>query len=104
MLNSAPPGKAAVQVEHIGVDDPPVLKALMFQLLESTVLSSHCFQTSTCTPRPGGFLHRFSWIKDDALIGELDGKWNFLVGWNDKFPSPTLPGKAVQVDIRLTLG
>eukprot|EP00242_Pyramimonas_sp_CCMP2087_P012612 CAMPEP_0198197304 /NCGR_PEP_ID=MMETSP1445-20131203/910_1 /TAXON_ID=36898 /ORGANISM="Pyramimonas sp., Strain CCMP2087" /LENGTH=324 /DNA_ID=CAMNT_0043866557 /DNA_START=66 /DNA_END=1040 /DNA_ORIENTATION=- len=33
----------------------------------------------------GGFLHRFSWIKDDSLIGELPMKWNFLVGWHDKF-------------------
>jgi len=34
---------------------------------------------------PGGFLHRFSWIKDDDLIGEIPMKWNFLVGWHDKF-------------------
>jgi hypothetical protein len=35
---------------------------------------------------PGGFLHRFSWIEDDDLIGELPMKWNFLVGWHDKLP------------------
>jgi hypothetical protein len=28
----------------------------------------------------GAFLHRFSWIKDDALIGKIDYEWNFLVG------------------------
>jgi hypothetical protein len=26
------------------------------------------------------FLHRFSWLKDDA-IGELDKGWNYLEGW-----------------------
>jgi hypothetical protein len=36
----------------------------------------------------GGFLHRFSWIKDDELIGKLPTKWNFLVGWHDKSPTP----------------
>ena len=39
----------AVQVEHIRFD--PVLKALVFQLLESTSLSRHWFQIdSTCIP------------------------------------------------------
>jgi len=33
----------------------------------------------------GGFLHRFTWITDDSLIGEIPMKWNFLVGWHDKF-------------------
>jgi hypothetical protein len=27
----------------------------------------------------GSFLHRFSWITDDALIGSIDYEWNFLV-------------------------
>jgi hypothetical protein len=26
------------------------------------------------------FLHRFSWVKNDAHIGQLDRRWNFLVG------------------------
>ena len=30
------------------------------------------------------FLHRFSWIPDDALIGSLPLKWNFLEGEYDK--------------------
>ena len=29
----------------------------------------------------GSFLHRFSWLEDDNLIGELDFEWNFLVEW-----------------------
>lgn len=31
------------------------------------------------------FLHRFSWIVDDRLIGELPLSWNFLVG---EYPKP----------------
>ena len=29
----------------------------------------------------GAFLHRFSWITDDSLIGEVPYHWNFLVDW-----------------------
>lgn len=29
--------------------------------------------------QPGSFLHRFSWITDDSLIGKIDFEWNFLV-------------------------
>ena len=29
----------------------------------------------------GAFLHRFSWIEDDSLIGEVPYHWNFLVDW-----------------------
>lgn len=32
---------------------------------------------NTATP---AHLHRFGWIQDDEMIGELDLKWNFLVG------------------------
>lgn len=33
----------------------------------------------------GTFLHRFSWITDDSLIGEVDYEWNFLVGWYKQY-------------------
>ena len=29
----------------------------------------------------GAYLHRFSWITDDTLIGEIPFEWNFLVEW-----------------------
>ena len=29
--------------------------------------------------QPGSFLHRFGWIEDESLIGEIDFEWNFLV-------------------------
>lgn len=31
---------------------------------------------------PGRDLHRFSWIEDEKLIGELSPEWNWLVGHN----------------------
>ena len=27
-------------------------------------------------------MHRFLWLKDDNLIGEIKGNWNYLVGVN----------------------
>ena len=43
--------------------------------------------------KPGSFLHRFSWIEDDNLIGEIDFEWNFLVEWHT--PSTTGHPKAI---------
>ena len=31
----------------------------------------------------GKFLHRFGWL-EDKLIGNLDYKWNWLVGWYEE--------------------
>lgn len=31
---------------------------------------------------PGRDLHRFAWLEDDELIGELSPEWNWLVGHN----------------------
>lgn len=45
---------------------------------------------ATINGESGSFLHRFSWIKDDSLIGEIDFEWNFLVEWY-KPPSTGLP-------------
>lgn len=36
---------------------------------------------------PGRDLHRFCWLEDD-LIGELDPKWNYLVGHSDPAINP----------------
>ncbi|KAK3258346.1 hypothetical protein CYMTET_32606 [Cymbomonas tetramitiformis] len=33
----------------------------------------------------GAFLHRFTWITDDELIGEIPFEWNFLVEWYTPF-------------------
>ena len=36
---------------------------------------------SMINSQPGSYLHRFSWITDDSLIGAIDYEWNFLVEW-----------------------
>ena len=38
---------------------------------------------------PGRDLHRFCWLKDDE-IGELDPKWNWLVGHSDPAIDPAI--------------
>jgi lipopolysaccharide biosynthesis glycosyltransferase len=44
----------------------------------------------------GAYLHRFSWIEDDNLIGEIPFEWNFLVDWypvdEEKDAKEGLPG------------
>lgn len=67
--------------------DHPANKALTVELINSV---------------PGRDLHRFCWIEDDALIGELPVEWNWLVGHSnpDIRPSnvhftdgiPSMPG------------
>jgi hypothetical protein len=38
---------------------------------------------------PGRDLHRFCWL-DDKYIGELDVKWNWLVGHSDPTINPSI--------------
>lgn len=45
--------------------DHPANRALTVELINSV---------------PGRDLHRFCWIEDESLIGELDPAWNYLVG------------------------
>eukprot|EP01101_Sappina_pedata_P005632 TRINITY_DN261_c1_g1_i1.p1 TRINITY_DN261_c1_g1~~TRINITY_DN261_c1_g1_i1.p1 ORF type:complete len:285 (-),score=138.65 TRINITY_DN261_c1_g1_i1:79-933(-) len=40
----------------------------------------------------GSYLHRFMWIEDDSLIGEVPYTWNFLVGWYKKLEGDKVPG------------
>jgi lipopolysaccharide biosynthesis glycosyltransferase len=45
--------------------DHPANRALTLELINSV---------------PGRDLHAFCWLEDDSLIGELEPKWNYLVG------------------------
>jgi hypothetical protein len=38
------------------------------------------------------FLHRFTWVKNDNDIGEVDLTWNYLEG---EYPVPEIPPKAI---------
>lgn len=51
----------------------------------SSVMLMNCAKCRALTPEyvnavSGLELHRFAWLEDDALIGELPARWNFLVG------------------------
>src|SRR4029453_4540562 len=35
-------------------------------------------------------LHQFKWLQSDDLIGELPGRWNHLVGYDEWRPDPAL--------------
>jgi hypothetical protein len=37
---------------------------------------------------PGRDLHRFCWLEDDSLIGEIGPEWNYLVGYSDRSIKP----------------
>jgi len=38
----------------------------------------------------GAYFHRFSWLEDDAQLGELDHTWNYLVGVYNDIEKPKL--------------
>jgi hypothetical protein len=40
--------------------------------------------------RSGLELHRFHWLGDDALIGQIPMRWNHLVGYNPDLPAEDL--------------
>lgn len=57
----------------------------------SSVMLMNCAKCTALTPdyvntASGLELHRFDWLGDDTLIGELPLRWNFLVGEYDKLP------------------
>ncbi len=64
----------------------------------SSVLAVHAdhpankplFDLSFLNSTPGRDLHRFCWITDDSLIGELPSVWNHLVGYSDPQESATI--------------
>lgn len=39
----------------------------------------------------GAYLHRFSWLSDDKLVGEVPYTWNFLVEWHSVMENGKLP-------------
>ena len=72
-------------------------KQLLYPRKSSSMVLWNCehpenrkIDISTVNNQTGKFLHRFGWL-DDSLIGKIDYKWNWLVGWynfdNDKYPS-----------------
>jgi lipopolysaccharide biosynthesis glycosyltransferase len=61
----------------------------------SSVMLMNCARCNALTPdyvntASGLDLHRFRWLGDDALIGELPHRWNHLVDYD-----PPLPGEEI---------
>lgn len=57
----------------------------------SSVMLINCAKCNSLTPdyvntASGLELHRFQWLKDEALIGEIPLSWNFLVSEYDPIP------------------
>ena len=61
----------------------------------SSVMLMNCARCSALTPEfvntaSGLELHRFQWLEDDALIGELPHRWNHLVDYDPPLPAEEL--------------
>lgn len=57
----------------------------------SSVMLMNCAKCKKLTPdyvnsASGLELHRFNWLENEGLIGEIPLRWNFLVGEYDKVP------------------
>ena len=61
----------------------------------SSVMLFNCARCTTLTPEyvntaSGLELHRFQWLGDDELIGELPHRWNHLVDYDPALPAEEL--------------
>jgi hypothetical protein len=61
----------------------------------SSVMLFNCGKCRTLTPdyvanASGLDLHQFKWLADDGLVGDIDRKWNHLVGEYEKSPDAAL--------------
>ncbi len=58
----------------------------------SSVMLFNCAKCTALTPdyvnsASGLDLHRFNWLGDDSLIGEIPHEWNLLVGYDEPIPT-----------------
>ncbi len=58
----------------------------------SSVMLFNCAKCTALTPEyvntaSGLDLHRFNWLGDDDLIGEIPHRWNLLVGYDETLPT-----------------
>jgi lipopolysaccharide biosynthesis glycosyltransferase len=61
----------------------------------SSVMLLNCAKCTSLTPeyvntRTGLELHRFQWLENEDLIGEIPKKWNHLVDWDPEVPEEEL--------------
>lgn len=59
-----------------------------FFLVQCSHPANEALTVDLVNSAPGRDLHRFSWIEDDDLIGDLPEEWNWLAGHSDPTINP----------------
>jgi hypothetical protein len=83
-----------VKHDHVPEEDTKFLGAKQTRYEKknwSSVMLFNCAKCTALTPKyvntaTGLDLHRFNWLGDDNLIGELPHRWNLLVGYDETVP------------------
>lgn len=84
-----------VKHDHVPAEDTKFLGATQTKYEKknwSSVMLFNCARCTALTPdyvntASGLDLHRFNWLGDDTLIGEIPHAWNLLVGYDDPVPA-----------------
>jgi hypothetical protein len=83
-----------VKHDHVPAEDTKFLGATQTRYEKknwSSVMLFNCAKCTALTPEyvntaSGLDLHRFNWLGDDDLIGEIPHRWNLLVGYDETVP------------------
>lgn len=83
-----------VKHQHVPKEDTKFLGAVQTQYEKknwSSVMLFNCARCTALTPdyvntASGLELHRFNWLGDDSLIGEIPHRWNHLVDYDPPVP------------------
>ncbi|MBT6095177.1 MAG: glycosyltransferase [Rhodospirillaceae bacterium] len=84
-----------VKHDHVPEEDTKFLGAPQTKYEKknwSSVMLFNCAKCTALTPdyvnsASGLDLHRFNWLGDDSLIGEIPHQWNLLVGYDETIPT-----------------
>lgn len=84
-----------VKHDHVPEEDTKFLGATQTKYEKknwSSVMMFNCAKCTALTPEyvntaSGLDLHRFNWLGDDDLIGEIPHRWNLLVGYDQTIPT-----------------
>lgn len=87
-----------VKHDHVPAEDTKFLGAVQTKYEKknwSSVMLFNCAKCTALTPdyvntASGLELHRFHWLGDDGLIGEIPHKWNHLVDYDPALPAAGL--------------
>ena len=84
-----------VKHDHVPAEETKFLGATQTKYEKknwSSVMLFNCAKCTALTPdyvnaASGLDLHRFNWLGDDSLIGEIPHRWNLLVGYDEAIPT-----------------